>query len=341
MQYAKSRVVIQGASRSVHDYGSTEYGEPTLSRAWTGTRVCIRTLRWRVVLLVLVSFGFWKGLVEPMESPGPYHQGPPVLRRTISELKARPRVGDEVRELVIVPGRAVYVGSNFILAKDDSNWVMDSDSGVLEGQAKTLTEHMETGMKEVANNPNAMLLFSGGKTCRSAGALSQASSYWHVCKALDWFGVDAEVRARVFTEEYARDSFENLFFSVNRFYELTQRFPEKITIVGSRERRQRFEKLHLEAIAYPEANFTYVETVALDEKKIETEEANMLAAFQRDPYGCRGKLAENRLARDPFNDGIPYSTNVKVLSGLWVHVNTCPPHIFNGLLPWSKGVLIV
>jgi len=29
-------------------------------------------------------------------------------------------------------------------------------AGVLEGQAKTLTEHM----KEVANNPNAMLLFS-------------------------------------------------------------------------------------------------------------------------------------------------------------------------------------
>ena len=154
MQYAESGVVIQGASGGVQDHGSTKYGKPTLSRAWTGTRVCIRTLRWRVVLLVLVSFGFWKGLVEPMESPGPYHQGPPVLRRPISELKARPRVGDEVRELVIVPGRAVYVGSNFLLAKDDSNWVIQA--GVLEGQAKTLTEHM----KEVANNPNAMLLFS-------------------------------------------------------------------------------------------------------------------------------------------------------------------------------------
>ena len=114
----------------------------------------VGTRRWRVVLLVLVSFGAWKGLVEPMESPGPYHQGPPVLRRTISELKDKPRVGDEVRELVIVPGPSVYVGNNFLLAKDDSNRVIQA--GVLEGQAKTLTEHM----KEVANNPNAMLLFS-------------------------------------------------------------------------------------------------------------------------------------------------------------------------------------
>ena len=111
----------------------------------------VGTRRWRVVLLVLVSLGIWKGLVEPMESPGPY-QGPPVLRRTISELKAKLRVGDEVCELVIVPGRSVYVGSNFLLAKDDSNWVIQV--GVLEGQA-TLTEHMK-----VANNPNAMLLFS-------------------------------------------------------------------------------------------------------------------------------------------------------------------------------------
>ena len=122
-------------------------------RGRTGTRVCVGTRRWRVLLLVLVSFGVWKGLVEPMESPGPYHQGPPVLRRTISELKAKLRVGDEVCELVIVPGRSVYVGSNFLLAKDDSNWVIQV--GVLEGQAKTLTEHMK-----VANNPNAMLLFS-------------------------------------------------------------------------------------------------------------------------------------------------------------------------------------
>ena len=112
----------------------------------------VGTRRWRVVLLVLVSLGIWKGLVEPMESSGPY-QGPPVLRRTISELKAKLRVGDEVRELVIVPGRSVYVGNNFLLAKDDSNWVIQA--GVLEGQAKTLTEHMK-----VANNPNAMLLFS-------------------------------------------------------------------------------------------------------------------------------------------------------------------------------------
>ena len=50
-------------------------------------------------------------------------------------------------------GRCTWV-ITALLAKDDSNWVIQA--GVLEGQAKTLTEHM----KEVANNPNAMLLFS-------------------------------------------------------------------------------------------------------------------------------------------------------------------------------------
>ena len=48
----------------------------------------------------------------------------------------------------------MYVGNNFLLAKDDSNRVIQA--GVLEGQTKTLTEHL----KEVANNPKAMLLVS-------------------------------------------------------------------------------------------------------------------------------------------------------------------------------------
>ena len=56
--------------------------------------------------------GVWNGLVEPIESPGA-HQGPPVLRRTILELKAKPRVGDEVSDLVIVPGPGVYVVVTF------------------------------------------------------------------------------------------------------------------------------------------------------------------------------------------------------------------------------------
>ena len=151
-----------------------------------------------------------RGLMSdnPLKVPSP-SRGRPVLRRTVSERRAELRVGGEVNELVIVPGHAVYLGSNYLSAKDDTNWALESYQ-LLEGEAKTFIEHMELGVKEVAKNPNALLLFSGGKTKSDAGAISEASSYWQVSKAFDWFGVDVGVQSRVFTEEHARDSFENL-----------------------------------------------------------------------------------------------------------------------------------
>lgn len=39
-----------------------------------------------------------------------------------------------------------------------------------------------------------------------------------------------EVRSRALTEEHARDSFENLLFSVCRFRELTGSYPHNITV---------------------------------------------------------------------------------------------------------------
>lgn len=38
------------------------------------------------------------------------------------------------------------------------------------------------------------------------------------------------VRSRALTEEHARDSFENLLFSVCRFRELTGTYPQNITV---------------------------------------------------------------------------------------------------------------
>jgi hypothetical protein len=62
----------------------------------------------------------------------------------------------------------------------------------------------------------------------------------------DWFGLfpgnrgskgswddhGQTYRDRVQTEEFARDSFENLLFSICRFRQVSQKYPERITIVG-------------------------------------------------------------------------------------------------------------
>lgn len=43
-------------------------------------------------------------------------------------------------------------------------------------------------------------------------------------------GKGEDVKSRALTEEHARDSFENLLFSVCRFRELTGKYPQNITV---------------------------------------------------------------------------------------------------------------
>jgi len=56
---------------------------------------------------------------------------------------------------------------------------------------------------------------------------------------------------RVISEEFARDSYENFLFSLCRFYEITERYPEKITVIGFGFKERRFIDLHRKAIRFP------------------------------------------------------------------------------------------
>lgn len=57
--------------------------------------------------------------------------------------------------------------------------------------------------------------------------LSYCHATYHVIVSI---GMEENVRWRALTEEHARDSFENLLFSVCRFRELTGMYPYNITV---------------------------------------------------------------------------------------------------------------
>jgi hypothetical protein len=65
---------------------------------------------------------------------------------------------------------------------------------------------------------------------------------------------------RVVSEEFARDSYENLLFSLCRFFEMTGQYPEKLTVVGFGFKEKRFTDLHRKAIRFPKerCNSTFV-----------------------------------------------------------------------------------
>ena len=143
------------------------------------------------------------------------------------------------------------------------------------------------------------------------------------------------VRLRAYTEEHARDSYENLLFSLCRFHELTGAWPRNVTVVGYEFKRRRFEELHRAAVAFPASRFAYVGTPAAT-PRAEQGEATAAAAFREDPYGCGPALRAKRHLRDPFARGVPYVARCAAAAPLLRH---CGPHPFRGALPWQDDAL--
>ena len=62
------------------------------------------------------------------------------------------------------------------------------------------------------------------------GPLSEAASYYYLAEEKKW--MSEQMKSRVFLEEFARDSFENLLFSICRFKEVVGAYPSKVTVIG-------------------------------------------------------------------------------------------------------------
>ncbi|XP_077249833.1 uncharacterized protein C57A10.07 [Tasmannia lanceolata] len=238
-----------------------------------------------------------------------------------------------LRNLVMVAGHSVYTSSSCGKVDQEDSWLLETYQKH-QGQASTFLTHIKVGIETAAEDESALLLFSGGETRKDAGPRSEAQSYWAVAESKAWFGKKEGIRWRALTEEHARDSFENLLFSICRFRELTGTYPHNITVVSYDFKEERFAHLHRSAIGFPETKFFYIGTPASSTSKeaaIKGEES-VSAQFQEDPYGCSGSLHRKRLKRDPFHRSIPYPNGCPELNGLFSYCGAVP---YPGTLPWA------
>ncbi len=120
--------------------------------------------------------------------------------------------------MIVVAGHSVLRYTHARVEENES-WYLEPYMEI-PGQAETFVAHIRSGVELAAADPLSILLFSGGTTKVKAGPMTEAQSYWTVAETLGWFGHE-DVRGRAFTENFARDSFENLLFSLCRFNELT------------------------------------------------------------------------------------------------------------------------
>lgn len=253
----------------------------------------------------------------------------------------RPLEWAQYTTLVMVAGHAIYRSTNWdnVSLRDEQNWLLEPFQ---KGQVSTLLKHIEAGVQNAANDSSAILLFSGGQTRGSSGPRSEALTYWSIAKANHWYGRNSSgIENRTFAEEYARDSFENVLFSICRFHQITGRYPRRIKVVSFAFKRDRFITLHRRAIRFPFHRFEYIgidPSVGHGFRGVAARErSSAMGPFLADPYGCNSRvLVAKREQRNPYLRYHPYPQGCPELRDLFFH---CSRSWFTGPLPWDPRIL--
>ncbi|KAJ3224816.1 hypothetical protein HK099_007860 [Clydaea vesicula] len=217
------------------------------------------------------------------------------------------------------------INYDFINITDESSQDNSFKSGVSKINKFDLNENIDFDY----NNFTNLIIVPGGQTRYSAGPKSEGQSYYEVAKLMDnqMFN-NREFLNSVTTEEFAKDSFENLLFSICRFKEFTNFFPKTITIIGFKFKKFRFENLHLKAIKFNVKNFEYIGfDLPLQDRRTaeEGEKKFSVLPFQNDLYGCRDPLSRKKKNRNPFKRvSNPYKETCPELRTLFEY---CPEGI--------------
>jgi hypothetical protein len=176
---------------------------------------------------------------------------------------------------IVVCCHAIYVKppktlSDQIPSQDEKNWLIESFQ---RGETSTYIDHIETGVSLLIQDPSSILVFSGGATKRHLTSTAEAQSYLDVAIEHDLFGQDttpSSLRQRMFVEERATDSFQNILLSLIQFPLFVQQlredsgtkveplYPDKLTIISHEFKRARFMELHIPAIHFPLSRTAFI-----------------------------------------------------------------------------------
>jgi len=244
-----------------------------------------------------------------------------------------------VDHAVIVAGHAVLRVSYLKKASfNDIGWYL-LPYQTNRGFPGIIRSHIQKGIELATQDSKSLLLFSGGQTRRDVGPLSEGLSYYLVANFYKWFSED--LLPFVYVEEFAKDSYENLLFSLCRFKEVTNHYPSRITVVGFDFKSYRFTELHRKAIHFPKENFTYVGLEPLhrnfDHQQAKLGEHIAVQEFIKDMYGCRDEnLVVKKKKRNPFSRTTPYELACPELKPL---LRWCNSAIFDSpeILPWNNN----
>ncbi|KAF0556076.1 cytoplasm protein [Gigaspora margarita] len=306
-----------------------EFSKPTLTYR-SSRQILIIGLAYIILILILINLFHFL----------PYHKSKysSIKNLDYSFIPPNPSHSD-LQDLVIVAGHAIFLGNGLEKVEQDDNWILeDFQKG---GHVRTFLNHIKKGIELAQQNTKALLVFSGGQTRPAAGPMSEAQSYYTLAQKFNLFSAEENshlIIDRMTTEEYARDSYENLLFSICRFREVTGHYPRNITVIGFEFKRKRFLDIHRAAIKFPLDRFTYIGIDSTGVRSNTVKIDNALEPFRHDIYACHsGILRNKKLARNPFRRRHPYYLSCPSLSDLISYCPQNPTSIFPNKLPWETS----
>jgi hypothetical protein len=232
-----------------------------------------------------------------------------------------------MKNAILVAGHAVLCDTRDVFA--GSSWsLLDFQ----KDEAGCYVEHVRRGVELAALDPGSLLIFAGGQSRLDAGPRSEAGGYWCVAEHLGWFS-HPEVRTRAITEDFSRDSFENLLFGICRFKEYEGCYPHHVTLVSWDFKRERFDQ-HRAAIGWPRSRYCYEGPNNPPElPQALASEARARAAYAADPYSSSALFRAKRDQRNPFRRNHGYRVTSPDLEPLFSHAG---PALFADPLPWDE-----
>lgn len=274
--------------------------------------------------------------------------------------------------------------SNFHLGESTDQWSLAPFQYEGNDHISFIKHGLRAIVELLSELESSIVIFSGSQTKSELGPMSEAQSYYFLVQNLIKYytnnkeeapnlpsNFDNEILSYLnsissylehqklslpdlfqpeytSTEEFSLDSFDNLLYSIGRFHEIFNRYPNTITIIGFGFKEERFVKYHAKAIDFPESKIKYVsigpEPTNYSKKQLDeyfsninkAEGKNALNHFAKDWYGTLTPLVDKKQTRNPYNRIAKYAILDllklnKPIHDSEVHFNS----FIKGKMPWS------